>query len=276
MLSSEDSTVFTSDDDPELIKEALPFGLKLYESLAEQAPDNPDLLLATGRSFCMYAYAFVQEPSERLADSDIEKQTRMQIRAKKLYLRGRTYILRGLEVNHPGFTNLMAKGKMEKAVLSCGKKDVGYLYWAGLAWMGAYTADKFDMNLAVNTSKPVKMITRALDLDESYNEGAVHEFFISYYGSLPVTMGGSEEKARYHFKRSIELSHGLKASPYLALATSICINKQNIGEFKSLCNQALAVDTNKNPQNRLLNILYQDKARWLLAHLDNYFLMEKE
>ena len=31
--------VYTSDEDPELIREALPFGLKTYESLLDVSPD---------------------------------------------------------------------------------------------------------------------------------------------------------------------------------------------------------------------------------------------
>ena len=39
--------VFTRDDDPELVGQAIPFGLKLYESLLDSAPKNQDLLLAS-------------------------------------------------------------------------------------------------------------------------------------------------------------------------------------------------------------------------------------
>jgi hypothetical protein len=38
--------VYASDDDPELIREALPFGLKTFESLLESAPEHRGLLQA--------------------------------------------------------------------------------------------------------------------------------------------------------------------------------------------------------------------------------------
>ena len=38
--------VFGSDDDPELIRDALPFGLKTMEALMEESPKNRDLLFA--------------------------------------------------------------------------------------------------------------------------------------------------------------------------------------------------------------------------------------
>ena len=38
--------VFTRDDDLELVGQAIPFGLKLYESLLDSSPKNKDLLLS--------------------------------------------------------------------------------------------------------------------------------------------------------------------------------------------------------------------------------------
>ena len=43
--------VFTRDDDLELVGDAIPFGLKLYESLLDSAPTNKDLLIATCSNF---------------------------------------------------------------------------------------------------------------------------------------------------------------------------------------------------------------------------------
>src|SRR5690242_17332897 len=52
--------VFTRDDDPELVGEAIPFGLKLYESLLDSAPKNKDLLIATCSNFTEYGVAYLE------------------------------------------------------------------------------------------------------------------------------------------------------------------------------------------------------------------------
>ena len=44
-LASGGST-FTSDDDPDLVEAAIPFGLKLYESLLAESPKQTFILLA--------------------------------------------------------------------------------------------------------------------------------------------------------------------------------------------------------------------------------------
>ena len=118
------------------------------------------------------------------------------------------------------------------------------------------------------------MMEAALGLDEAFGGGSIHEFFISYYGSLPQSMGGSEEKARHHFKRAVELSKGLKASPYVALASTVSVKNQNMKEFVELLNRALAVDVSEKTDTRLANILAQRKARWLLEHRDDRILSD--
>src|SRR5437764_9803971 len=58
-------SAFAVDDDPELVRAAAPFSLKLTESLIEENPRHAGLLLAAARGSTHYASAFVlQEPSE--------------------------------------------------------------------------------------------------------------------------------------------------------------------------------------------------------------------
>src|SRR5437870_9060114 len=84
-------TTFASDDDPELIKAAVPFSLKLMESLLNESPRHKGLLFATSSGFTQYAYAFVQEDADEMEDKDFAAATEMRVRAKRLYLRARNY-----------------------------------------------------------------------------------------------------------------------------------------------------------------------------------------
>jgi len=56
---AESGPVYASDSDPDLVRQALPFALKTFESLLESAPENKDLLVSTCSGFTQYAYAFV-------------------------------------------------------------------------------------------------------------------------------------------------------------------------------------------------------------------------
>src|SRR5262245_20816355 len=93
-------TTFASDDDPQLVREAVPFGLKLNESLLADAPRHRALLEATSRGFTQYTYAFLQQEANELEDRDLAAADALYARARLLYLRARNYSLRGLEVKH--------------------------------------------------------------------------------------------------------------------------------------------------------------------------------
>jgi len=97
---SESGTTFAADDDPELIAGALPFSLKLIESLLAETPNHRGLLLGASSGFTQYAYAFVKQQADRIEDEDYDEAERLRTRARKLYLRAREYGLRGLETRH--------------------------------------------------------------------------------------------------------------------------------------------------------------------------------
>jgi predicted anti-sigma-YlaC factor YlaD len=275
-LSSGESTVFTGDDDPELVGDSLPFALKLYESLLEQVPKHEGLNLATGSGFIMYANAYIHDKAMYLSDIEYKKKEALQIRAKKLYLRGRDRLLKVLEWKYPGFSESLQTDNFGAFLQKIKKKDVPFLYWSGAGWMGAYSVDPFDLDLSVTIKKAAIIMEQALKLDETYGDGAIHSFYISYYGSMPENLGGDEEKAYYHFNKAIKISDNLTAGPYVSLATSVSINNQNAEEFKKLPKKALEIDVNQKPNSRLVNILNQRKAKWLLENIGDFFLLESE
>jgi predicted anti-sigma-YlaC factor YlaD len=275
LAGSGGGTVFTGEEDPQLVADALPFALKLYESLLEQVPDNQELLLTTGSIFAMYANAFIQTPAGMLPETDFEQKQEMLKRAKLLYLRGRGYVLRALELRHAGFQARLQGGELEKVLAGMKLQDVPYLYWAAASWMGAFSTDPFDMEMLLTLTRPLALMSRAFELEPGYNKGAIHEFYISVYGSLPASLGGSQDKARFHFGRAVELAGGLTAGPYVALATAVSVPTQNAAEFRELLGKALAIRLEDSPENRLVNILSQQKARWLLAHIEDFFLLEE-
>ena len=61
-------SVYESDNDIELIGEALPFGLKLTESLLQEAPNHPGLLMSASRGFMLYTYGYVHFDAELSAN----------------------------------------------------------------------------------------------------------------------------------------------------------------------------------------------------------------
>jgi len=275
LAGSGQGAVFTGDDDPELVRDALPFAMKTYESLLEADPRNAPLALATGRAFVSYAFAFVQAPSDLLPLERVEEQRAMRQRAKKLFLRARDYVLQGLEVRRPGFTAALTRDGPAAALRIAAKEDADYLYWAAVAWMGAFGADPFDFAQIVAVPRAVALLHQVDAWDGTYGAGAVHEIFISFYGAAPADLGGGEQKARASFARAVALSKGMRAGPYVALATSVCVKNQDAAEFRELLRAALAIDPNADIPDRLVNTINQRKARWLMEHAADYFMADE-
>ncbi|MGD2086850.1 MAG: TRAP transporter TatT component family protein [Candidatus Aminicenantes bacterium] len=265
-------TVFTGDNDPELVGDALPFAIKMYESMMVSIPWHEGLKLRTGSLYIMYANAFLQSPAEMLPDVEFEKQEFLLNRARNLYLRGRDIILKALDKKHPGFLNHMNEKNYDQALAPMKKEDAPFLYWGAAGWLGAYAIDPLDMKIGLTVPGAKAMMDKVLQVDKNFEKGTIHDFYVSYYGAMPENMGGDANKAREHFKKALEAAGGNATSPYLSLATTVSVNEQNLKEFKELLHKVLEVDPDADPENRLVNILNQRKARWLLKHVDNFFV----
>lgn len=263
--------VFAADDDPQLIRDAAPFSLKLMESVLAETPKHKGLLTATSSSFTQYAYAFLVQDADELETKDIAAANAMRDRARKLLIRARNYGLRGLDVSVPGFSQQLHRNP--KATVAMAKKDdVLLLYWTASAWAAAIAISKTDPDLVGDQTIVEAMIDRALELDETFQAGAIHSLLISYEPARQGVTTTPESRARKHFDRAVELSGGEMAAPYLALAEAVSIQKQNRKEFESLLNQAIAIDVIKKPQWRLANLIMQRRAKWLLARTSELFV----
>jgi hypothetical protein len=264
--------VYGTDEDPELVRDALPFGLKTMESLLAVVPDHEGLLLTLCQGFTEYSYAFVQSEGDLLENNDYARATVLHARALKLYLRARGYGLRGLEKRYPGISAELELDP-EKAAARIQQRSLPMLYWTAASWGSAIALGKDQPGLVADLPAIRALMDRGLVLDEGYQGGAIHEALI-LLDALPEAMGGSEARARLHFARAVALSNDTKPSPYVTLATTVSVLRQDRGEFEKLLNRALEFDADRDPSQRLVTIVLQRKARSLLEHEDEFFVGE--
>jgi predicted anti-sigma-YlaC factor YlaD len=264
-------TTYASDDDPDLVGQAVPFGLKLMEGLLAESPKHRGLLFAASSGFTEYAYAYVQEPSDELESEDLARANFLKARARRLYLRARDYGLRGLETKHPEFeTSLREDSK--KAVRSTTRRDVPLLYWTAVSWGAAIALSKDRPDLVAEQPLVETLIDRAYELDPDFAHGAIDQFLISYESARQGANGDFASRSKQHFERAVTLTSGQSASPFVAYAESVSAPKQNRGEFEALLRKALAVDPDARPEWRLSNLIEQRRARWLLSREEELFL----
>jgi hypothetical protein len=152
------------------------------------------------------------------------------------------------------------------------RKDVALLYWTAAAWGAAVSLSKDDPHLVADQPLFEALIDRALELDETFEHGAIHGFLISYEPARQGGTGDPNERARHHFDRAVALTHGQSAGPFVSFAEAVAVATQNRAEFRSLLERALAVDPDAKAEWRLANLIMQRRARWLLSREDELFL----
>ena len=266
------SDVFTGDPDAKLVGDALPFAIKMYESLLSANPTHHGLMLTTGSLFVMYANAFVQGPAEMLPSNEYDTKKEAMARSKQLYLRGYKILTDALEAKYPGFIQEPDESDAFKSILQkCKKDDVSLLYWTVAGGLAAYSIDIMDFELSANIFKWSTMIHRAYELDSDYSVAALDEFLVLFYASLPALLGGDIELAKEHFKKAQEKTDGNSVSAYVSYVQAICIPEQDYDTFRDYLEKALDINPDDNPSTRLVNIITQKKARWLLDNDWTFF-----
>lgn len=264
-------TTYSSDDDPELVEAALPFSLKLMESVLATVPEHRGLLSATCAGFTQYGWGFVQQEADVLALEDVERASEAWNRARRLYLRARDYCLRGLDVALPGFSAAL-RDDAAAAAARATAAETDLLYWTAAAWAAAVALGKDDPALVAELPYVSALIDRALAVNADWDRGAIHSFMVTYAMARPDVAGDRIGLARRHFDRAVELTHGRAAGPHLSWAEAVCVPTEDRACFERALRAALAVDPDAEPALRLANRVMQRRARWLLANEDRWIL----
>jgi hypothetical protein len=267
-LTSTAST-FTRDNDPEFVRQAAPSTLKMVEMLLDDSPSHQGLLMTACSGFAQYAYAFLQSDADA-AEPRSATAKELRARGAAMYDRARGYCLRALETGHAGAGSALLKGGAKTVLPSMSAADVPALYWTGVAWGGSLVLADNSFARIGEIVTVRALFTRALELNEAWEGGTIHEAMIALE-SLPALLGGSPARAKEHFERAVALSNGESAFAFVALATGVAQPAKDRREFERLLRLALAVDVSKRPSIRLSNLIAQKRARSLLAQADKLF-----
>jgi hypothetical protein len=262
------ATAFTRDNDPEFVRQAAPSTLKMIEMLLEESPTHPGLLMTACSGFTQYAYAFLQADADAAPPGSTAARE-LRARGAAMYDRARGYCVRALATRHPAALRGL-QGDARTVLASMTSADVPALYWTAVAWGGALTLAENQLVRLAELSTVRALFARALQLDEDWDGGAIHEAMIAVE-SLPALLGGSPARAKEHFDRAVALSNGQSAFAYVTMATGVAQPAKDRREFERLLRAAIAVDPAQRPSLRLANLIAQKRARYLLTQIDRLF-----
>ncbi|MGI5074152.1 hypothetical protein E4N71_01590 [Treponema vincentii] len=269
------AAALTGEDDITLVAEVFPTVLKTYEILHRSNPKHRGLAVMSGSLYIMYANAFVQTPADYIPETQFQRKNLEYLRAKKFYLRGAGYVMESLNGAYKGFAEAMAQYTEDTGaafLARCKAVDVESLYWAACGILGAFSLDPMDTDTFSAVPGAVAMLERAAELRPAFNDGAIWETLAAFYAAAPESLGGGADKAAEAYRKALELSGGQRPSVYILYAQSFCVPMQDSAGFDEALENALAIDPNTQPDNKLMITLSQEKARWLQKMKGDYFL----
>ena len=269
-------TAFEHDDDMEMLKEAFPPNIKLFEALLANDPENPRLLVLLSQLYGCYAFAFFEGELEDLSlisDLNPEQQktvTLLEINVNKYYTKGINYAMRALEARHKGFErNIKNITTADRCIGSISKKDVPALFWYAFN-LGAYINQNRTALAAVSNGFVVeKGMRRILELDPSFFYGGAHLFLLSYESRAPI-LGGNHKTALHHYNelKKIAGNDFLMADFFYAKFYLYQLQKRT--EFETVLNHIINYQ-DVDGRYPLFNEVARIRSRTCLARMDQLF-----
>jgi len=250
------ASAILNQDDPETVQAGMPSYLLLSDSLIEGDPQNENTLLAGSKLYGAYAAAFVKEPE----------------RAKRLARKARDYSDRALCAHEAKLCNVLEKPYEEFAAAIATLKvgDVPLLYTSGTAWAGWIQANSSDWNAIASLPKVKALMTRVVELDETYSHGEGHLYLGVFATLLPPALGGKPEEGRIHFERAIKLSAGRDLMAKVEYARRYARIVYDRPLHDKLLREVLDADA-VVPGLTLSNVLAKRQAKELLGSAESYF-----
>ncbi|WP_179137203.1 TRAP transporter TatT component family protein [Candidatus Entotheonella palauensis] len=266
--------VYEREPDLELAAQALAANLKLIDVLLEPAPRHPVLLLQATQGFATYAYAVAEGQLAKAqygAAGEVGVHTH---RARELYRRGLQYGLRLLSREHIDWRQAAS---LDTAVLhdrlqQLTPKAVPALFWTAFCWGGMLNMARDALETLTALPRFEALLTRLVELDETYFYGAPHLLLAVHYASRAPMLGGRPAQAKFHFERATALSQGKLLLIPLLEAQYYAVRIQDRAHFVSSLQRVLQASETLLPEQAFLNALAKQRAALLLERVNDLFV----
>ena len=266
--------VYERETDLELATQSLGANLKTLELMLELAPRDASLLFHAAQGFGAYAYAVPEghlaEP-QRYTAAEIEAHTR---RAQALYRRGLQYGLRLMSREQADWLQAsdLDMAVFQERLQQLSPKAAPALYWMAFCWGGALNMARDAIETLSALPRYEALLTRLVELDETYFYGAPHLLLAVYHASRAPMLGGQPATSKFHFERAAALSRGKMLIVPLLEAQYYAVQIQDRAYFIALLEHVLQASETLFPEQAFLNALAKQRAALLLARVNDLFV----
>ncbi|MEZ4746376.1 MAG: TRAP transporter TatT component family protein [Calditrichia bacterium] len=245
-----------AEPDLQIAETAITANLKLIEGFHRADPKNKTILDMLTQGYSGLALAFLEDSAPD--------------RASRIYLRARDYGLLRLQQTKAFKNGIPVKESDFVARLPMlEKKDLPTLFWTAFAWAGWVNLNRNDPQAVFDLSKVKAMMTRVLELDETFFFGSAHLFWGSTLGSIPPMLGGSPEKAKEHFEKALAISDGKFLITKVYYAQFYATTTLDEELFDRMLSEVLEAPEDVLPGYELLTAVAKRKAADLQSRKDD-------
>lgn len=237
-------------------KAKLQAAIAKWEAAAEKAPDAELFAKLSRGHYLLGDGFFALEKNDEAKDAEYQK--------------GLDWATKALKLAAPDFAKAMADGKKHaEAIALAPKEAVPSMYWFATN-LGKWAAGKgFATRLKYKDDIKATM-EKVKGYDENYFYAAPWRYFGSFEALTAGLAGGSLDKSETNYKKSVELAPNYLATKVL-WAEYLCTKRQDKATFKKLLDEVLAADAKVDPAIEPENRIEQEKAKRLLAQIDDKF-----
>jgi hypothetical protein len=250
------SSSILNQQDPSLVEGGVPAYLLLVDGFIYESPDSEDLLAAGAQVFALYGSRFSTDPEAAVRHTqkarDYGQRAICQVHERACGWGGLRY------------------DEFVAELAGVGVKQVDYLYAYALGWLSYLDATSDDLSAVAELPWVEAAMQRALELDETYELGAVHTWLGIIKALRPPALGGEPDVARAHFERSLELSAGRDLSVKVEYARRYARLMYEQELHDRLLREVLAAPAEQDGYT-LFNVLAKRDAEALLATSGEYF-----
>lgn len=242
--------------DIDLVCDGAPAYLLMIDSMLVSSPESRKLLLIATQSYSAYAAT--------LSECGTSQEDRIARIAEKAH----DYGLR-LLAQHLPVEGGKANGSLERKLADLTTEDVPDVFWGTYGWLAWVRTQKGSPASIADIVPIEKIMTRLLELDESFQGGSIHLFFGGYHAAKPAMFGGKPDISRMHFEKALELSSRRFLLTQITYAETLARTTMDRELHDKLLNEVLTFPLDSAPEFGLSNRIAVNRARKLLE--ENYF-----
>ena len=253
-------------EQPKLVSMYFDRKIKNLESIPDPIKDDKRQLIKTKVE---YGFGVIMEQGDRLMEKDYTAGLAEYKKANLIFSEARETAISLFTDKEPDFENWLRN----KSQIQFEREDIFDLYWLAAAFGGSIKSSRGNPFELINLPYVERLLITAIQLDPAWGNGTLYSAMMSYTTSRPDLSGEMlRDTVDFYYKKAVEYSDSLDASPFLNYAEAIHKPFQERKEFEDKLSFVLEMDVVRNSEYELSNLIAKNRAEWLLSNTDEYFL----